>query len=143
MAQPYNFGKRNSLLGVTAAVTTTGTTLVSTPVYDLQGFAGVMALMSIGVTSTGNRIFARGGSASGTLSAIHTSWTTAETTNLLLEIRQPQNCRFIDFVYQATTSGRTGNIYVFGQGAEDLPTSNATVLSYRFLNQPVTGSASG
>jgi len=143
MAQPFNFGRRNALLGVVAHVTATGTTAVSSPVYDLQGYAGVACLMSVAVTATGSRLFARGGSASGSLGAIQGSWTTGESTNLLLEMRQPQNCRFVDFVWQASVSGQTRPMYIFGLGGEDLPVTHSTGLSYRFVNQPVTGTASG
>lgn len=141
MASPLNFGRANALLGAGLHATATGTTLSTTPVFDLQGFSGAAALLSCSVTATNNGLVARVGTASGTLSELAGTWTTAHTTMLMLEVRQPQGGRFIDFAFKQGTSGQHGRIYVFGLGAESLPVTNSSLLTYKHVNQPGTGTA--
>lgn len=142
MAEPRNFGRSIALLGAGLHATATGTTVSTTPVFDISGYSGVAALLSCSVTATGNFLVCRGGSASGSLSDLAGSALAAQTTMLMLEIRQPQNARFVDFQFrQSSASGQHGRIYVFGLGAGALPTTNSSLLSYKFVNQPVTGTA--
>lgn|SRR5690349_7446505 len=141
MAEPHNFGRSVALLGAGLHATATGTTLSTTPVFDITGFSGVMALLSCSVTATNNGLVCRGGSASGSLSELAGTFATCQTTMVMLEVRQPQNARFVDFALKQGTSGQHGRIYVFGLGPGSKPTTNSSLLTYKFVNQPVTGTA--
>lgn len=142
MGSPLNFGRTFALLGVGPHATATGTTLSSTPVFDLTGYTGAVAMVAVGVTATNNGLVARGGTASGSLSDLAGTWTTAHTTLLMLEVHKPVH-PFINFQLRQGTSGQHGRIFVFGCGAEVLPasTGHTTNLQYKFVNAPVTGTA--
>lgn len=141
---PRNFLRRNAYLGLGAGNTATGTTLSSTPVFDLSGFSGAVALVNVAVTATNNGLVARSGTASGSLSDLAGTWTTAHTTQLALEIVKPAG-RFVNFQLRQGTSGQHGPIHVFGVGAREFSASNtsfnSTLLTYKLVNMPVTGTA--
>ena len=135
-----NFGRRYAFLGAGAHATATGTTLSSTPVFDITGFSGVAALMTCQVTATNNGLVCRIGTASGSLSDLAGTWTTAQATALLLEVWKPSGGQFVNFQYRQGTSGQHSPIFVFGIGAESRPTTNSSMV-YKHVNCPVTGTA--
>ena len=136
-----NFRGNYALLGAGAAATATGTTLSSTPVFSFTGFGGAIALVSVAVTSTANGLACRVGTASGTLSDLAGSFTTAQTTMVMLEVNRPSGGEFFNFQLRQGTSGQHGPIYVFGTNPKALPTTNSSLLTYKLVNAPGTGTA--
>lgn len=137
----FNVGRDMAYLGGFAHTTATGTTLSTTPVFDLLGFNGVVALLNgVAVTATGNGLVARGGVASNALSDLAGTYTTAHTSVLMLEIIRPA-VRFVDFAFRQPTSGQHGALAVFGTGPRSKPTTNSSLLTYKLVNSPVTGTA--
>lgn len=138
----FNFGRDLRYIGGWSHTTATGTTLTTTPVFDLTGFDGVVAFLNgVAVTATGNGLVARGGQTSAALSDLAGTYTTAHTSALCLEIRRPA-ARFVDFAFrQSSASGQHGALAVFGTTPRVKPTSNAAALTYKLVNSPVTGTA--
>lgn len=138
----FQFGRDLTYLGGVAQATATGTSLTSSPVFDLTGFNGALAIQTnVGVTASGNGLLAKGGSASNALSHLAGTWTTAHTSMLMLEVVRP-NLRFIQFnMAMSSASGQLGPMLVFGLGPRALPSTNSSLLTYKHVNSPVTGTA--
>ncbi len=137
-----NFGRSVAYLGLDAISTATGTTgLTSGNIYDLQGYTGVVFICPIGATATNNWLTAKGGSATLSMSDIAGAACTGHTTMLMLEVNQPHTGRYVQANTRIGTSCHFGPILAFGLGAENLPVTNATTLTYRMVNHPVSGTA--
>ena len=137
-----NFGRNIAYLGLDAAATATGSTgNVSGTIYDLQGYTGVVFICPIGATATNNFLVAKGGSATASMSDIAGSVCTGHTTMLMLELHQPHTGRYVQPQLRLGTSAHYGPILAFGLGAENLPVTNSSLLTYKFVNHPVSGTA--
>jgi hypothetical protein len=136
-----DFGRSFAFLGGAALATTTGTTVTTTPVFDLTGYTGAFALVTGAVTSTANGLVARSGTASGSLSDLAGTYTTCHTAAVLLEIDQPHAGPYVDFVLRQGTSGRHGGISVWGVGPRAMPTTHAAGLTYKHVAHPGSGTA--
>lgn len=136
------FGQDIALLGVGAAATATGTTLSSSPPFNITGFDGLAALVSVGVTATGNHLVWTVSTASGgTFSDVAGSGATCHTAQVLSEIHRPAGGPFFKANLRQTVSGRHSEIYVFGIGGAARPVTNSSLLTYRYKNSPGTGTA--
>lgn len=139
------FGKDVAYLGNGAGATATGTTLSSSPPFNLTGYNGIAALVNVGVTSTANGLALVVSTASGgTFTDVAGTWTTCHTTQVMLEVRRPAGGPWFKFQLRQGTSGQHGPIHVFGVGPRSLPVTSAqhsTLLSYKYVNSPVTGTA--
>lgn len=137
----FNFGRELAYLGGAAAATATGTTAASSPIFDLTGYNGAVAIQTgVAVTATNGGLVAYGGSATASLSQLAGTMTTAHTSLLMLEVVRP-NLRYIRFNTTLGTSGQLGPLLVFGVGPRALPTTNSTLLTYKLVNAPVSGTA--
>ena len=143
MALGHNIGRELTLLGSGALATTTGTTLSCSPIVDLTGYDGFLALCNPNVTATNNGLAAQVGSATNAMSDLAGTWTTAHTTALMLEVFRPGGGPYYNVQLRQGTSGRHGPIYFFGIGTKKLPTTGNTFSSctYKFVNSPVSGTA--
>jgi hypothetical protein len=137
------FGKDIALLGQGAAATATGTTLSSTPAFNITGYDGLVALTHVAVTSTGNGLVWTVSTASGgTFSDVAGSWATCHLTEVMSEIHRPAGGPWFKANLRQPTSGRHGEIYVFGVNPAVRPTTgNTSLLSYHYANSPGTGTA--
>lgn len=137
------FGRAFALLGIGPGLTATGTTLSTAPVVDLTLYTGAVVLCNPNVTATNNGLVGLIGTASGTLSDLAGTFTTAQTTALMLEVNRPAGGRFFSAQLRQGTSGRHGPIYIFGVGPRELPvtTQHVAALTYKQVNYPVTGTA--
>lgn len=138
----WNFGRDLAYLGGAAGVTATGTTVTTSPIFDMTKYNGIVAIQTgVGVTATGNYLNARAGTATGTMTDLAGTNTTAHTSLLILEVVRPHNVRYVDFIFHQPTSGQCGPLLVFGTGSRARPTTNSTLLTYKFVNSPATGTA--
>ncbi len=122
---------------------TTGSTGVSTPILDTDGYEGVCFIGYEEATNTSNQLFARGGSATASLTE-YTGPSGGEASGtqvgLYLDVFRPKH-RYIDGVLH--TSGTVANTVLLAirYGARATPTTNATVWNGRELATPNTGTA--
>jgi hypothetical protein len=137
-----NFVKNYTLLGIGPPATATGTTLSTAPVVDLTGYTGALVLCNPNVTATNNGLAAVVGTASGTLSDLAGTWTTAHTTALILDVIKPSGGKFFSAQLRQGTSGRHGPIYIFGVGSRVRPTTgHVAALTHKLVAYPGTGTA--
>jgi hypothetical protein len=132
------------LINLTQAAGATGSTGVSTPVLDMDGYEGVLFLGYEETTNTSNQLVVRGGSASGSLSEYTgTSGGEASGTqvNLYLDVFRPKH-RYIDACVNSSL-GATGNCHLVAirYGGRKLPATNATDWNGKALSSPNTGTA--
>lgn len=144
MALGHNIGRELTLLGCGAPNTATGTTLSCSPIVDIAGYDGFLALCNPNVTATNNGLVAQQGLTTAAMSDLAGTWTTCQTTAVMLEVFRPMGGRYINVQLRQGTSGRHGPIYLFGIGTKNLP--NTTVqqnasMTYKFVNSPVSGTA--
>lgn len=137
------FGQDLPLLGVGAAATTTGTTLSSSPPFNITGYDGLAALVNVGVTATNNHLVWTVSTASGgTFSDVAGTGATCHTAQVLSEIHRPAGGPWFKANLRQGTSGRHSEIMVFGVNPVVRPTTgNSTLLTYRYKNSPGTGTA--
>lgn len=139
------FGKDLSLLGIGAHTTVTGTTLSSTPIFNITGFDGLVAITTVGVTATGNGLAWLVATASaGSFSDVAGSWATCHLPQVISEIHRPAGGPFFKAQLRQPTSGQHGQIYVFGVGGAKRPVTTgtqSTLVSYHYANCPGTGTA--
>lgn len=137
------FGKDLALLGVGAAATATGTTLSSSPAFNITGYDGLVAMVSVGVTATNNGLAWVVSTASGgTFSDVAGSWATCHTAQVISEIHRPAGGPWFKAQLRQGASGRHSEIYVFGVSPAVRPTTgNSSLLTYKYANCPGTGTA--
>lgn len=136
------FGQDIALLGVGAAATATGTTLSSTPAFNITGYDGLAAVVSVGVTATNNHLVWTVSTASGgTFSDVAGTGATCHTAQVMTEVRRPAGGPWFKANLRQGTSGRHSEIYVYGIGAAVRPVTNSSLLTYRYKNSPGTGTA--
>ena len=137
------FGKDIALLGVGAAATATGTTLSSTPAFNITGYDGLAALVTVGVTATNNHLVWTVSTASGgTFSDVAGTGATCHTAQVMSEIRRPAGGPWFKANLRQGASGQHTQIYVFGINPVVRPTTgNSTLLTYRYKSDAGTGTA--
>ena len=139
----FQFGKDMALLGVGAAATATGTTLSSSPPFNITGYDGLAAMVSVGVTATNNGLAWVVSTASGgTFSDVAGSWSTCHTAQVISEIHRPAGGPWFKAQLRQGASGRHSEIYVFGLNPAVRPTTgNSSLATYKYQNCPGTGTA--
>lgn len=139
------FGKDISYLGCGAGNTATGTTLSSTPIFNLTGYDGIAALVTVAVTATNNGLALLACTASGgTFGDLAGTWTTCQTTQVMSEVHRPAGGPFFKYQLRQGTSGQHGPIHVFGISPRSRAVTsaqNSTLLTYKMVNSPVSGTA--
>ena len=137
----FNFKEDLAYLGGAAQATATGTTAASSPIFDISGYEGAVGIQTnVAVTSTGSFLAAYAGTATASLSQIAGTNCTALTSALMLHVHRPPS-RYIRFNTILGTSGQLGPLLVFGVGPRAKPTTNSTLLTAKFVNNPATGTA--
>lgn len=139
------FGKDIAYLGCGAPATATGTTLSSTPAFNITGFDGIAALVTVGVTSTANLlVWTQALTSAGSFSDVAGSQATCQTTQVMAEIHRPAGGPWFKANLRQGASGQHGPIHVFGLSPSVRPVTSgmqSTLLTYKYVNSPGTGTA--
>lgn len=135
---------KNVKVSLAEALTAAGTSAVTTAVFDMLGFEGIVFIGTIATVNAGNYAKAQQGAASNMSDAADLEGTKVvpgdDGDSFMIDIYKPQK-RYVQVVVTRTASTALGEIFAIQYGAHKAPVSHGATIDSEVHISPDEGTA--